>query len=371
MKTQNTKHRAQIKHKTQSTKLHKFGLCFVQSGSCALCSRYGANGFGLIEIIIVISIVTVTLFAFLQIGIAGIKLLRNEKENLEAVLLLQEAFEAVRSVRDESWTANIAPLSNGTAYYPVVENSKWKLAVSSPGLINGKYTRSISFEQVVRDGEDKISSAGTADPDTRKVTAAVSWNNKTRTIATYITNFQESLGAQTETKTIFFEGGTTDGDLANFPSQNAGNGDPAQAFTTTSAISVSKAELYLKRAAATPSNIYAELRAAPTGAVLGTSNVINSSTITNSAYSWVEFRFSDSVSLGASTKYYVRLRSIPSSNDAGSGSVGTIRWGYQQTASSPYSGGEARRYIGRLSNSSDAGQSLDQYDFGFRIYAVQ
>lgn len=329
------------------------------------------DGFGLIEIIIVVSIVTVTLFAFLQVGIAGIKLLRNEKENLEAVLLLQEALEAVRSVRDESWTANIALLTNGTAYYPVVENSKWKLTASNPGLVNNKYARSVSFEQVLRDGEDKISSTGTTDPDTRKVMAAVSWSDKTRTIATYITNFQESLGGETETKTIFFEGGTTDSDLANFPSQNAGDGDPAQAFTTASAISVSRTELYLKRTTTAPSNIYAELRAVPTGTVLGTSNVINSSTITDSAYSWVEFRFSDPVSLAASTKYYIRLRSIPSSNDALSGSVGTLHWGYQQTASSPYAGGEARRYIGRLSNPNDAGQSLDQYDFSFRVYALQ
>lgn len=330
------------------------------------------GGFGLLEIIIVISIISVTLFAFLQSSIAGIKLLRNEKENLEATLLAEEALEAVRSIRDESWTSNILPLINGTLYYAVVENGRWKLTASDPGLIGGKYSRSITLAEVRRDAEDDIAGIGTVDANTRKVTVQTSWGIKNTTLVTYLTNFQELLGGQTETKTIFFEDGSTDANLASFPSGNAGDGDPAQGFTTlASAIQVSRVELFLKRTTAIPSDIYAEIRTAPTGSVLGTSNVINSSTITNSLFSWVVFRFSEPVPLSASTNYYIRLRSTPASTDAGSGSAGTLHWGYQQTAQSPYAGGEARRYVGRLSNQTDAGQALDQYDYSFRVYAVQ
>lgn len=328
------------------------------------------TGFGLIEIVIVTALVTVALFGFLQAGIASVKLLRNERESLEGYLLAKEAMEAVRSVRDESWTS-ISSLNNGVNYYPVVENSKWKLSQTSPGFINGRYDRYVIFDQVLRDGQDKISSSGNVDVNTRKVTARATINAKTMELATYLTNFQGSLGGQTETKVIYFEDAPTDADLANFPSQNAGNGDPAQSFTTTSAIQVSKIELLLKRATASPSNVYAEVRSSPTGAVLGTSNTVTSSTISNTGLNWVEFRFSPYVSLSATTQYHIRLRSTPSSTDAVSGSAGTIYWGYRQTASSPYPGGVARRYIGRLSNPSDSGQLLDQYDFGFRVYAVQ
>ncbi len=329
------------------------------------------RGFGLVEIVIVTAIVTIVFFGFLQAGITSVKLLRNERESLEATLFAQESMEAVRSVRDESWTTNIAPLTNGVYYYPVVENSKWKLTAVSPGLINGKYNRYVFLGQVFRDAQDKISSSGSLDINTRKVTARATTTAKTIELVTYITNFQASLGGQTETKTIYFEDAPTDGDLANFPSNNAGNGDPIQSFTTIAAIQASKIEIYLKRATASPSNIYAELRSGPTGTILGTSNTIISSTISNTGLNWVEFRFSNSVPLSAATQYYIRLRSTPTSTDVGSGSAGTIHWGYRQTASSPYSGGVARRYVGRLSNPGDSGQLLDQYDFGFRIYAVQ
>lgn len=329
------------------------------------------KGFGLIEIVIVTAIMAVAFFGFLQAGITSIKLLRNERENLESSLLAKEAMEAVRSARDESWTTNIVPLTNGVNYYPVVENSKWKLTQTSPGLINGKYNRYVFFDQVFRDGQDKISLTGTLDINTRKITARATTTAKTTELVTYITNFQASLGRQTETKTIYFEDAPTDIDLANFPSNNSGDGDPIQSFTTVAAIQASKIEIYLKRAATSPSNIYAEIRSSPTGIILGTSNTITSSTISNTGLFWVEFRFSNSVSLSAATQYYIRLRSTPASTDVGSGSQGTIHWGYRQTASSPYPGGVARRYVGRLSNPNDAGQLLDQYDFGFRIYSVQ
>lgn len=329
------------------------------------------DGFGLIEIVVVTAVVTTALFAFSQAGILSVRLLRAEKENLEATLLAQEAMEAVRSLRDESWTNNIAALTNGTTYYPMVENGKWKLATVSPGVLNGKYTRTILFDEVRRDAQDKIASSGTVDSGTRKVTARVTWDAKQKELVTYLTNFSASLGWPQESKLIFFEDATTDADLASFPSNNAGDGDPAQSFATMGAIQATKVELFLRRITSTPSNIYVELRPSPTGTVAATSNTINSSTITSASLSWVEFRFPDNVSLNAGATYYIRLRSSPSSTDVGSGSVGTIYWGYKQVSGSPYAGGEARRYIGRLSNPADAGQLLDQYDFGFRIYALQ
>lgn len=330
------------------------------------------SGFGLIEIIIVTAIVTIALFGFSQSSVVALKLLRAEKENLGASLLAGEALEAVRALRDESWSNNIAPSVNGVFYYPVIENSKWKLDTTAPLPINGKYSRYVIFDQVLRDQQDKISSSGTPDPSTRKVTARVINGNKISELITYLTNYQESLGGSSETKSVYFEDATTDADLSNFPSNNSGNGDSGQSFTTlSSSLSVTKVELYLKRTTSVPSNIYVELRSTAVGTVLGVSNTIVSGTISSSALSWVEFRFPSPVNLSATTKYYLRLRSNPSSTDAGSGSAGTLNWGYRQTSQSPYSGGDAIRYIGRLSNPSDPGQVLDQYDFGFRVYALQ
>lgn len=329
-------------------------------------------GFGLIEVIIVTAIITVSLFGFLQAGISAVRLLRNEKENLELTLLAGEALEAVRAIRDESWTNNIAPLTASTQYYPMVENGKWKLATAPPALINGKYNRYIYINDVYRDLQDKITSNGiTLDADTQKITAVATSSAKTVTLVSYIANFRESLAPPVEAKDVFFEGAITDGDLANFPSNDAGDGDPVQTLTTAGAIEATAVEVYLRRTTANPSDIYAEIRSGPTGAILGTSQIITASTISNSALSWVAFRFPDPIPLSASTQYSIRLRSIPSSADADSGSAGTIHWGYLQSAGSPYAGGDARRYVGRLSNPADIGQLLDQYDYGFRVYDLQ
>ena len=328
------------------------------------------NGFGLVEIIIVTAIVTVALFGFLQAGTLALKLLRNERQNLEASLLAEEAVEAVRSVRDESWAGNIAWRPNGTLYYPTVINGKWQMATSSPGFINGMYVRSVSFNQVFRNASDQIAPSGTNDPGTKKVTAVVAWGLKQITLTAYLTDFQSSVSVASEVKSIFYDGAITDADLGSFPS-NAGNGDPEQSFTTVGAITATKVELLLKRTTAAPSDIYVEIRTGPTGTVLGTSPFIGGSTIATSSPAWVEFRFPDEIALAASTMYYIRLRSQPSSTGAGSGSAGTIHWNYTQTASSPYAGGDARRYVGRLSDPNDAGQVLTQYDFGFRVYALQ
>ena len=330
------------------------------------------QGFSVIEILIVTAIVTSALTGFLYTEVLSVRLLRRETDNLEATLLAQEGMEAVRSLRDESWTNNITPLVNGTLYYPIVENSKWKLITAPTGLINGRYTRQIIFDQVFRDSNDNIASTGTVDADTRKVISRVLWNDKQIELTAYLTNFQGSLTKPTEAKVISYEGATTDSNLANFPSANAGDGDPAQSFTTlASDLKVTRIDALMRSITSNPSDIYAEIRASPIGAVLGASSIITGSTITTTTPAWVEFRFNPAILISSTTLYYIRMRSIPSSTTAGSGSSGTIQWSYLQTPSSPYSGGAARRYIEHLANPLDAGVQLDQYDFGFKIYALQ
>lgn len=335
------------------------------------------KGFGLIEIVVAVAMATAALAGFSHVGIAALRLLTSEKNNLEAMLLAQEGLEAVRLVRDGAWAAVASSTdaqSPSLRYYPVVQNGKWILATVSPGLVNGRYDRFVQFEKVSRDGSDRIAAAGgTDDAGTRKVIATVSSAFGTTTLTAYITNFQSYLNKPVEKKVIGFDSpGMTDGDLASFPSDNGGTGDPAQGFTTGGTpLLVSKVELLLSRPAPQPSPIYLELRAGPAGAVLGTSQVITSATLPAAPPAWTAFQFPDTVPLNASAKYYIRLRSIPSSTDAGSGSLRLIYWDYLQTPSSPYPGGEARRFIGSFSNANNGGQPLDEYDFGFRIYALQ
>ena len=172
---------------------------------------------------------------------------------------------------------------------------------------------------------------------------------------------------------IEYTGGTTDADLASFPA-NSEFGYPAQSFTVgADDIYIRRVDLYMRRATSTsPSDIHMEIRETSTvGNVLGRSwRVTGSSLPTN--LSWVPFTFPSPIFLSTTTQYFLRLRSLPSSNIASFGASGTIHWAYEHSASSPpaYGGGDAWRYVGRLDNPSDPGQQLgpvDQYDFSFRI----
>ncbi|OHA03784.1 MAG: hypothetical protein A3J58_00755 [Candidatus Sungbacteria bacterium RIFCSPHIGHO2_02_FULL_52_23] len=332
------------------------------------------KGFGLMEVVVATAVVTLALVSFSQAGVLATRLLRNQKATLEATLLAQEGLEAVRMVRDASWadiTWRTGLQNPSLRYYPVVENGIWVLATTSPGLVNGVYDRYVQFEKVGRDASDRIvASGGTDDSGTRRVIAhAVSAAGDIQ-ITTYITDFQSFLLSITDVVAVAYTGAVTDDIGANFPSPNAGDGDPGQTFTTgSSQVEITRTALLLRRSTDLPSDVFVELRASPTGAVLGTSQIISGYTISTTTPAWVSFYFSPAVPVSPSTIYTIRLRSVPDSTIPGSGSAGSIYWEYRQTASSPYSGGIARRFIGRLANPADAGQPMDQYDFGFKAYA--
>ena len=156
--------------------------------------RKKSKGVGLVEILIVLAVVGVGFLAIISFLIFSRGVTFQVARSTEATTLAEEAIEAVRGMRDEGWTANIAPLTSGTTYYPVVTADKWTLSTTNPGPISNLYTRTVVVEDVGRDGNDNIvASGGTPDPNTKKVTATVSWTeatqNKQVVLTTYITNF--------------------------------------------------------------------------------------------------------------------------------------------------------------------------------------
>lgn len=331
------------------------------------------HGFGVIEIVVVTAIIASVFYGFVQSSIISLKLLQREKENLEATLLASEGLEATRAVRDRSWNSEISWRTLGVPYYPVLLSGRWTLSTTTPGLVDGKYNRYVVFARVFRDASDRIAPAGAIDAETLQITSRATTTAHTIELVTYLTNFPRYVAGSSEAQVISYEDAFTNAELANFPDPaNTGGGDPAQSFTTlVSPIKVTKIEIPLRRAIATTSDIYAEIRDSTIGTVLGTSNTVTASTLPASVYTWAEFRFADPVLLAPATKYYIRLRSVPSSTDAGSGTKGPIYWQYRQNSPAPYAGGEAYRFVGKLSNPNDAGQVLNQYDFGFRVYAQQ
>lgn len=306
------------------------------------------KGFSLIEITVSLFIITATFLGLYQIFISSISSLTKSEINSRAYFLAQDAMEAVKNIRDRKWdeieNLTLSTSEEENPYYPVhqEEDGEWQLTSGTETIDN--YTRSIIFENVLRDVDgDIVEESGTSDPLMKKVTVRVSWGAET----------------QAEELSLEFTGGTTVYDLANFPA-TSGWGDPGQSFTTgEDSVTVPKVSLYLGKGISNPSNIYLEIRSGSmTGTILGTSNTITSADLPSGSLAWQDFTFSSSVELSASTQYFLRLRSIPDSTIPGSGAEGPIYWGYLHSVSG-YAGGEAWRHTTSI---------LDQYDFSFKIY---
>jgi len=153
------------------------------------------DGFGIIEIIIAIAIISIALFGISRIILSSQRITIENRQKEQALNLAKEALEAVRSIRDESWD-NISGLVMDAEYHPTVSGmpSSWQLATGNENI--GEFARKVVFKSVSRDANDDIEpvfNAGNDDPDTKKVTATVLWKGDEAQveITTYITNWRD------------------------------------------------------------------------------------------------------------------------------------------------------------------------------------
>jgi len=152
------------------------------------------SGFGLIEILVAISIIGLTLSTLAGLGNFSLKIQNRLQKNTAASYLAAEGIEATRAIKDEDWTI-ISGLSVDSALHPTQSGSpaKWSLN-SSAETING-FSRQVILANVYRDSNDDIiTSGGTLDPNTKKVTSTISWSDQGQSqqvsLSTYITNWK-------------------------------------------------------------------------------------------------------------------------------------------------------------------------------------
>lgn len=154
------------------------------------------RGLGMVEIIVVVAVILVGFTAILQLFRLQIQTERIKREELAAYALLSEALEAVRSVRDSNW-GNLSALTMRADYYPVISGTAWTLSLTNPGPTNG-YSQWVVLSSVQRDiNANIIPSGGSTDADTFRVRAYVEWqssgNTKTKSLTTYLTNWQNKF----------------------------------------------------------------------------------------------------------------------------------------------------------------------------------
>lgn len=154
------------------------------------------QGFGLVEIVVAVSIITLSFFAASQAVRSSSALLRQSMTSEKAALLTEEGMEVVRLLRDISWSTNILPLVPGTTYYPTLSGSAWSLSTTNPGAIDGVFTRTVAVEDVYRRNTDddivdpSFAGPKTIDPGTQKITVRVSWGGGqfSKQLITYISD---------------------------------------------------------------------------------------------------------------------------------------------------------------------------------------
>jgi len=157
------------------------------------------KGFGLIEAIFGITIAATLIVTFTTLNLNTIKVSQANIRELKASLYAKELVEIGKDLeQSESGWDKISDLSEGSncqkKFYPTVDNSDpsnpvWK--INNPGiekLDSGLYSRWIIVESVFRNQlsfPNEVSSVGcpcdcasegVSDPDTKKITAKVLWN---------------------------------------------------------------------------------------------------------------------------------------------------------------------------------------------------
>lgn len=150
------------------------------------------KGTSLIEVVVGLAVIASALLLLGNIAQYSLRLVETSTMRLQAAFLLSEGAEAVKTMRDRGWTADISPLALDTDSYLEFSANQWK-ATTTPETIDGVFKRKFVAAAVQRNSSDDIvPSGGTTDPNTKKITVTVSWNQGSRqfseSIATYITN---------------------------------------------------------------------------------------------------------------------------------------------------------------------------------------
>ena len=151
------------------------------------------HGFGLIEAVIGIALITLFLFGIAESGKLASRLIGSSSLARQAAFLSEEGIEAVKGLRDSGWTFNIAPLVLDTDYWLNFSGGVWVLTSTAQPFLDNRFDRRVRISAVGRDSSDDIVvSGGVIDTGTKKVTVSVAWSDRgattTAILSTYVTN---------------------------------------------------------------------------------------------------------------------------------------------------------------------------------------
>lgn len=154
------------------------------------------KGSGMVEIVVAVFIFSVVLGSLITVSNMYLSGAGDNLQSAKAAYIAEEGVEAVKIIRDNNW-AMINSLANYTDYYLYFDTSSstnniWK-STSTASILDSIFTRTFRLDPVNRDSNGRIvSSGGTLDQSTKKLSVSVSWQSKdsviVKSLSTYITN---------------------------------------------------------------------------------------------------------------------------------------------------------------------------------------
>lgn len=151
------------------------------------------KGFGIIEVLIVSAILSFSMIGIMSAFGFYVKEGLKTTKKIEGAYILEEGAEAVRYMRDESYSTNIVTLVSGTPYYIATSSTGWSTSVM-PTTFFEDFTLTIKLEDVYRKdidsdiAEESYFGSKTLDPDIKKVILITDWTISSSTMITYIAN---------------------------------------------------------------------------------------------------------------------------------------------------------------------------------------
>lgn len=156
------------------------------------------NGFSILEVILTAALFMIFSTGAISAVVQSYNANRLGIENSVATQFASEGIEAVKSIKNRAYSN----LTNFTAVGLQRNNpgNYWEFKSEGTDNTLEKYTRTITVEDVNRDGSGNIVSTGTPDPDTKKVTSTVTWNfntprSETTSLITYLSDWRRPISA--------------------------------------------------------------------------------------------------------------------------------------------------------------------------------
>jgi prepilin-type N-terminal cleavage/methylation domain-containing protein len=158
-------------------------------------SKNKSKGLSLIEVIVASAIISVSMIYITNVYGNFLTLSLQNTDKVQAIFLLDEGVEAIKTMRNYSW-AQLASTTVNTNYYLTWQSNRWQ-ATTTPNSIDGKFIRKFTVDNVYRDPTtlNIVTTGGTLNTDSKIVHMSVSWDYKgatsTKTTSFYIFNLYE------------------------------------------------------------------------------------------------------------------------------------------------------------------------------------